>query len=69
MHTSSRGVGTQGKIGVGTTLSLTGRFERLEAAQIEQLSDNRFRTLTDTERKFLKNTSVYLQAGEVSGLK
>ena len=66
---SARGVGTQGKIGVGTTLSLTGRFERLEAAEIEQLSDNRFRTLTDTERKFLKNTSVYLQAGEVSDLK
>lgn len=66
---SARGVGTQGKIGVGTTLNLTGTFERLQAGEIETLADNRFRTLTDTERKFLKNTSVYLQAGEVSDLK
>ncbi len=66
---SARGVGSQGNIGVGKTLNLTGRFERLEAAQIDQLTDNRFRALTDKERKFLKNTSVYLQAGKVSDLK
>lgn len=32
---------------VGKTLNLTGRFERLDAAKIDQLTDNRFRTLTE----------------------
>lgn len=65
---SARGIGTQGKIGVGSTLDLTGRFERLEKAEIDDLSNARFRPLTDTERKFLKNTAVFLQATGISGL-
>jgi hypothetical protein len=66
---SARGVGTQGKIGVGKTLNLTGRFERLQAAEINDISNNRFRPLTAAEREFLKNTPVFLQADKVSDLK
>ncbi|MDQ3751184.1 MAG: hypothetical protein M3367_19530 [Acidobacteriota bacterium] len=66
---SARGVGTQGKIGVGKTLNLTGRFERLQAEEINDISNNRFRPLTAAEREFLKNTPVFLQADSVSDLK
>lgn len=66
---SARGVGTQGKIGVGTTLSLTGRFERLQAEEINNISNNRFRALTEPERAFLKNTPVFLQADKINDLK
>lgn len=66
---SARGVGTQGKISVGKTLSLTGRFERLQAEEINDISNNRFRPLTAPEREFLKNTPVFLQADKVSDLK
>lgn len=66
---SARGVGTQGKINVGKTLNLTGKFERLQAAEIDDISNNRFRPLTADEREFLKNTPVFLQAAKVSDLK
>ncbi|HXG84058.1 MAG TPA: hypothetical protein VNI84_08525 [Pyrinomonadaceae bacterium] len=66
---SARGVGTQGKIGAGKTLNLTGRFERLQAEEINDISNNRFRPLTAQEREFLKNTPVFLQADKVSDLK
>jgi len=66
---SARGVGSQGKIGAGKTLSLTGRFERLQAEEINDISNNRFRPLTAPEREFLKNTPVFLQADKVSDLK
>ncbi len=66
---SARGVGTQGNIGVGKTLNLTGKFERLQAEEINDISNNRFRPLTADERAFLKNTPVFLQADKVSDLK
>ncbi len=66
---SARGVGTQGKIDIGKTLNLTGRFERLQAAEINDLANNRFRALTEKERAFLKDTAVFMQASEISGLK
>ena len=66
---SARGVGTQGKIGAGKTLSLTGRFERLQAEEINDIANNRFRPLTTAEREFLKQTPIFLQAAKVSDLK
>ena len=66
---SARGVGTQGKIGAGKTLSLTGRFERLQAEEINDIANNRFRPLTTAERDFLKQTPIFLQAAKVSDLK
>ncbi len=66
---SARGVGTQGKINIGKTLNLTGRFERLQAAEISDISNNRFRALTEQERAFLKNTPIFLQANRISDLK
>ena len=66
---SARGVGTQGKIDVGKTLDITGNFERLQAAEINDIANNRFRELTEQERAFLKNTQVYLQANQVGNLK
>lgn len=66
---SARGVGTQGKIGVGDRLSISGRFERLTQAEVSAVAGNRFRELTEQERAFMKNTQVYLQANEVSRLK
>jgi hypothetical protein len=54
---SARGIGTQGKIGVGKTLSLTGRFERLQAEEINDVANNRFRPLTTAERDFLKKNA------------
>ena len=65
---SARGVGTQGKIVAGSNLNISGQLERLEAAQINNISDNRFRPLTDQERAFLKNTQIFLQANEVGSL-
>ena len=66
---SARSVGTQGKIGAGTTMSLNGSFERLQAEEINDISNNRFRPLTTTERDFLKQTPIFLQANKVSDLK
>ena len=65
---SARGVGTQGKIAAGKTLNLTGRFERLQDEEIKDISNNRFRALTEQERAYLKNTPVFLQADKVSDL-
>lgn len=66
---SVRGVGTQGKIDAGKTLNVTGRFERLQAAEINDIANNRFRGLTEQERAFLRDTQVYLQANQVGNLR
>ncbi len=66
---SAREVGTQGKIDVGNTLNVSGRFERLNMEEISDVAGNRFRALTDTERAFMKKTPVYFQANQVSKLK
>lgn len=64
---SARGVGTQGKINAGDTVSVAGDFERLDAGEISDISNNRFRPLTEQERAFLKKTQVFLQAHQVTG--
>lgn len=66
---SARGVGTQGKIDVGDTVNVSGTFERLNAEEISDIANNRFRALTETERDFLKKTPVYFQANQVSDVK
>lgn len=65
---SARGVGTQGKINVGDTLNVTGRFERLQAAEINDIANSRFRQLSEQERAFLRNTQVYLNANQIGNV-
>lgn len=62
----SRGVGTQGEIQPGNTLSLKGNFQRLQQDEINNISSNRFRDLTDPEREALRKIQVYLHATEFS---
>lgn len=64
----AQGVGTQGKINIGEMVNVTGRFERLQTAEIADIANNRFRALTDQERAFLRNTQVYLQANQIGNL-
>ncbi|CAN5144502.1 hypothetical protein BH20ACI1_BH20ACI1_09100 [soil metagenome] len=66
---SARQVGTQGKIDVGDTLNLTGEFQALKMEEIKDTANDRFRPLTDTEREFMKKTSVYFNVNNVSKLK
>lgn len=66
---SARQVGTQGKIGVGDTLNLTGEFQKLDMAEIKDTANDRFRPLTDTEREFMKKTPIYFNVSSVSNLK
>jgi hypothetical protein len=60
----NRGVGTQGQIAPGNTLNLKGNFQRLQQDEINNISSNRFRDLTEPEREWLKKTQVYLHATE-----
>jgi hypothetical protein len=62
----SRGVGTQGQIEPGNTISLKGNFERLQQDEISNISNSRFRDLTEQERETLSKTQVYLHATEFS---
>jgi len=62
----SRGVGTQGQIEPGNTLSLKGNFQRLEQDEISNISNSRFRDLTEQELETLRKTEVYLHATEFS---
>ncbi len=63
---AAREVGTQGKIDVGDTVNLSGHFERLNMEQIKDTANDRFRSLTDAEREFLKKTEVYLEVDKFS---
>lgn len=62
----SRGVGTQGQIDQGNTISLKGNFQRLQQEEINNISSNRFRDLTEPEREALRKIQVYLHATEFS---
>lgn len=62
----SRGVGTQGQIEPGNTLSLKGNFQRLEQDEISNISNSRFRDLTEQKLETLRKTEVYLHATEFS---
>ena len=66
---SAKGVGTQGKLEPGKTVNVRGEFERLKSEEISDISNNRFRPLTEQEREFMKKTTLFLKADEVSGLK
>jgi hypothetical protein len=61
-----RGVGTQGQIDQGNTINLKGNFQRLEQDEISNISNSRFRDLTEQERETLKKTQVYLLATDFS---
>ena len=60
----SRGVGTQGQIDPGNMITLKGNFQRLQQDEINNISSNRFRDLTEQERDWLRKTQVYLHATE-----
>lgn len=66
---AARAVGTQGKIDPGKTLDLTGTFEKLDMAEINDTASDRFRALTQTEREFMKKTRLFFQVNKVSNLK
>ncbi len=59
-----KGVGTQGQIDQGKSINLKGNFQRLQQDEINNISSNRFRDLTEQEREWLKKTQVYLHATE-----
>lgn len=60
----NRAVGTQGQIDKGITINLKGNFQRLQRDEIDNLSSDRFRGLTEQEREWLRKTPVYLHATE-----
>ncbi|NDP40629.1 MAG: hypothetical protein GZ093_18155 [Rhodoferax sp.] len=60
----NRGVGTQSQINQGNTINLKGNFQRLQQDEINNISNNRFRNLTEQEREWLRKTPVYLHATE-----
>jgi len=60
----NRGVGTQGQIDQGNTINLKGNFKRIQQDEISDVSNNRFRDLTEPEREWLNKTQVYLHATE-----
>lgn len=60
------GVGTQGQIDKGSLLNVEGSFRRLTTEVISDLSENRFRDLTDQERETLQDRQVYLNATGIS---
>lgn len=58
----SIGVGSQGEIGVGDTVTLKGTFQRLDQDTIRDLANRRFRALMELERETLSKTQIYLHA-------
>ncbi len=64
----NRGVGTQGQIDQGNSINLKGNFQRLQPDEVNNLSSNRFRDLTEQEREWLRKTQVYLHATEFGKL-
>lgn len=64
-HDLSSGVGSQGRIDIGVSVDLKGTFQRLQPQTINDISDRRFRELTELERETLGKTQVYLHVTEV----
>ncbi|PLY45822.1 hypothetical protein CSZ94_04320 [Janthinobacterium sp. ROICE36] len=65
----SSGVGSQGRIDIGVLVDLKGTFQRLEPGTINDISNRRFRAMTELERETLGKTQVYLHVTEVGRLK
>ncbi len=59
------GVGSQGRIDIGDSVTLKGTFQRLQQETINDISNRRFRALTEPEREALGKTQIYLHATEV----
>ncbi len=64
----SSGVGSQGRIDIGVLVDLKGSFERLQPDTINDMSNRRFRALTELERETLGKTLIYLHVTEVGRL-
>ncbi len=64
----SSGVGSQGRIDIGVSVDLKGTFQRVQPQTINDISDRRFRALTELERETLGKTPVYLHVAEVRRL-
>lgn len=64
----SSGVGSQGRIDIGVSVDLKGTFQRLQPDTINDISNQRFRDLTELERETLGKTPVYLHVTEVRRL-
>lgn len=64
----SSGVGSQGRIDIGVSVDLKGTFQRLQPETINDISNRRFRALTELERETLGKTQVYLHVTEVGRL-
>lgn len=62
----SQEAGTQGRIEPGNTISLKGNFQRLQQDEISNISNSRFRDLTEKGLEWLRKTQVYLHATEFS---
>lgn len=64
----SSGVGSQGRIDIGVSVDLKGSFQRLQPDTINDISNRRFRALTELERETLGKTQVYLHVAELGRL-
>ncbi|MDQ3636066.1 MAG: hypothetical protein M3405_16420 [Acidobacteriota bacterium] len=63
---AARAVGSQGKIDKGKKVNVSGTIEKLTMEQINDVANDRFRKLTETERDFMKNAKeVYLNVNEI----
>ena len=61
-HDLDIGVGSQGRINIGDSVTLKGTFQRVQQETINAISNRRFRPLTALERETLGKTQVYLHA-------
>ncbi len=64
-HDLSSGVCSQGRIGTGISVDLKGACQRMQPGMINDISNRRFRALTDLEREALGKAQVYLHVTEV----
>jgi hypothetical protein len=64
----SSGVGTQGRIDIGVSVDLKGSFQRLQPGTINDISDRRFRAMTELERETLGKTQVFLHVTKIGPL-
>ncbi len=60
----SSGVGSQGRIDIGVSVDLKGTFQRLQPDTTNDISNRRFRALTELERETLGKAQVYLHVTE-----
>lgn len=65
---SSVSVGSQGRIDIRVSVDLKGTFQRLQPGMSNDISNRRFRAMTELERETLSKTQVYLHVTEVGRL-